>query len=351
MTSHTSPILPTAQPLSSNRRTSAFERRIARTLEALGCAGPVVVAASGGADSTATLVAVARALGAGRVTAAHFDHRLRTPVEAARDADLVRDVAERLGVPVVLGRPARRPSDPSEAAAREARYRWLASACVRVGATDVVTGHTLDDQAETVLLQLARGAGALGAAGMRPDGEWPVPARGSGGLRLLRPLLSVTRFEVEAYLEALGIDASVDATNETLDYARNRIRRDVLPALREVNARAGEHLAAFAGSQRDDDEVLTALAREWLEAHAEWGPGLLRIDRRALRSLPVALGSRVVREGARRLGVALEGVHVRAVMGSLGKSGRNVDLPLAHSRTAGSLLELRNQPSTHAGTD
>lgn len=338
-------------PLPTNRRTSAFERRIAHTLAELDCRGPVLVAASGGADSTAALVAVTRALGPQGVTAAHFDHRLRTPAESERDAALVRSVAERLGVQVALGRPARRPSDLSEAAAREARYRWLARACREAGATCVVTGHTQDDQAETVLLQLVRGAGALGAAGMRLDAPWPVPVRGSSGLRLVRPLLSMTRGDVEGYLGALGIEASADATNETLDYARNRVRRDVVPALREVNARAVEHLVAFATSQREDDDALSELARDWLDAHGDWGPGVVRIDRRALRALPLALGSRVVREAARQLGVPLEGAHVRAVMGTLGKSGRNVDLPLAHSRTTASLLELRNQPSTHAGTD
>jgi len=340
--------------LPSNRHASAFERRIGAALAAIEVAGPVVVAASGGADSTATLVAVARALGVDRVTAAHFDHRLRPPAEVARDLEAVRDVAARLGVPVLAGRPARRLPDASEATAREARYRWLAGACVRAGATVCVTGHTLDDQAETVLLRLARGAGALGAAGMRSEARWPVPARGSRGLRLARPLLGITRAEVEAYLEALGLEATEDATNATLDYARNRVRLDVMPLLRSLNTRAAEHLAEFASMQRGDDELLTQLAREWLQEHSEQpskGGGVVQIDRRALAALPSALGIRVVREAARGIGVQLDAAHLRAIMGTLGKSGRNVDLPLAHSRTAGSLLELRNQPSTHAGTD
>src|SRR5690606_37986891 len=141
------------------RRTGAFERRVARALAELGCStaggGGVLVAVSGGADSTATLVAVTRALGAERATAAHFDHRLRSPAEAANDRAAVEAVAAGLGVAVTTGRAPRRPTDHSEAAAREARYRWLARACREAGVTACVTGHTLDDQAETVLLRLA----------------------------------------------------------------------------------------------------------------------------------------------------------------------------------------------------
>lgn len=342
-------------PLPSNRRTGAFERRVARALAELGCATEdgrgVLVAASGGADSTATLVAVARALGAERVTAAHFDHRLRSSAEAARDAEAVAGVAARLGVTLLTGRAARRPVDHSEAAAREARYRWLARACREAGVMDCITGHTLDDQAETVLLRLARGAGALGAAGMRAAAPWPVEARGARSLRVLRPLLGVTRAEVEGYLDALGLDASSDVTNDTLDYTRNRVRHEVLPALRGVNARVSEHLAEFASTQREDDDALTAIALEWLDAHAERDGGRLTLPRRELRGLPVALGIRVIREAARALGVPLEASHLRAIHASTRKSGANVDLPLARSRTSGSLLELRTSAATHRGRD
>ena len=315
--------------------------------------GRVLVAASGGADSTATLIAVARVLGAERVTAAHFDHRLRTPAEAARDFDAVRDVAQRLDVLVAAGRAARRPGAPgerSEASAREARYRWLARACRQAGADVCVTGHTLDDQAETVLLRLTRGSGALGAAGMRGESDWPVPARGSRGLRLVRPLLGVTRVEVEAYLAALGVEPSWDASNDALDYARNRVRLEVLPVLRAINERATEHLAGFADAQREDDEALTAQARAWVEAHANIGRGVVTMSRRELRALPSAVAVRVLRESSQRLGVHLESAHLEAILASLEKSGRSVDLPLAHSRTSGSLLELRTRPSP-SGTD
>jgi len=338
-------------PLPSNRTTSAFERRVARIFADIARPGPVVVAASGGADSTATLIAVTRALGPDLVTAAHFDHRLRSPAETTQDFEAVRGLAARLGVLLAVGRPSRRPSDRSEAAARTARYRWLARACTSAGASSCLTGHTLDDQAETVLLRLARGAGALGAAGMRPVAPWPVEARGAAPLQVVRPLLGVTRADVEGYLDALGVSASKDATNDTLDYARNRVRHELMPALREVNARAVEHLAEFAANQRADDEVLTALAVEWLQEHARYTRSEVIMDRRRLRALPIALASRVIREAAGGLGVRLEGAHVRAVLESLEKSGRSVDLPLAHSLTSGSLLELRSQPSPTQGRD
>ncbi|MGE3960513.1 MAG: tRNA lysidine(34) synthetase TilS [Dehalococcoidia bacterium] len=341
-----------AAELPSNRRTSAFERRVARALGRV--EGGVLVAVSGGADSTATLIAAARALGPERVTAGHFDHRLRTPAEAARDFDAVRDIARRLGVLVSAGRAARRPVDRSEAAAREARYRWLARACRQAGATTCVTGHTLDDQAETVLLRLVRGSGALGAAGMRADAEWPVPGRGTRGLRLLRPLLGVTREEVEDYLAALGVEAVEDASNASEAFARNRIRREVMPALRGLNARAAEHLAEFAASQRDDDAALSGIAREWLAAHGDVAAGegasVVTIARQGLRELPLALRIRVIREAAGRIGLSLEAAHLRAIDASLEKTGGIVDLPLARSRASGSLLELRTRPSP-SGTD
>lgn len=332
--------------LPSNRRTAAFERRIARALDALGCNGPVVVAASGGADSTATLVAVTCARGPASVTAAHFDHRLRSAEEAARDREAVAHVADCLGVRLVTGRAPRKPTDRSEAAARAARYRWLARACREAGATACITGHTLDDQAETVLLRLARGTGALGAAGMRPESPWPIPGRVTRQLRLLRPLLEVTRGEVEAYLDALGVTPSPDASNETAAYARNRVRSELMPVLREVNPRAVEHLAEFAAAQRQDDEALTRLAQQWLEEHSTRSRGSVTMMRQELRALPVAVAARVVREAAGGLGVRLEAAHLRAILASLGKSGGNVDLPLAHSRTSDSLLELRTQPSS-----
>ncbi|MDO9444972.1 MAG: tRNA lysidine(34) synthetase TilS [Dehalococcoidia bacterium] len=342
----------TTDPFPRTRLTGVFERRAARALALLPTDARVVVACSGGPDSTAALVAVTRSLGAGRVTAACFDHRLRPPAEVAGERAIVEQVAAALGVPVRLGRAATRPADGSEAAAREARYRWLARACADAGAVVCLTGHTLDDQAETVLLRLARGSGAEGLAGMAAEATWPVvPPRGVRAPRLFRPLLDHTRLEVEAYLRALGIQAAEDPSNASMEYARNRVRREVMPALRALNPRAAESIAAFASRQREDDEALTAIAEAWLAAHPpQTTPGAVGLDRLALRSAAPAVAARVVRLTAARRGVRVEAAHVTAIRRLAERSSGTSDLPLARTESIGNILWLRERPPTSGRT-
>jgi tRNA(Ile)-lysidine synthase len=335
----------TADPYPRNRRTGAFERRVARALGGLDDAARVVVACSGGPDSTAVLVAVARALKAERVTAASFDHRLRPTTEVAGELAVVEQVASALGLAYIVGRAPGRPAGGSEAAARQARYRWLARACEQAGAAVCVTGHTLDDQAETVLLRLVRGSGAGGMAGMAPEASWPVqPARGVPSPRLVRPLLGVARVEVLEYLAALGIEAATDPSNEAIEYARNRVRREVMPSLRALNPRAAEAIAAFAERQRQDEEALLTVADTWLAAHPPLEePGAVGLDRIALRQAPVAVAARVVRLTAARLGVTLDSAHVEAVLRAAARTSENVDLPLARTNSVGKILWLRER--------
>lgn len=314
--------------LPRNRRTSAFERRVARALHVRITDGePVVVACSGGPDSSAALVAVARECqGRGEVTAAIFDHRLRPRAEVDADIAAVELLAKTVGARFTVGRASRHPVD-SEAAAREARYRWLALACRKVGAGWCVTGHTMDDQAETVLLRLARGTGVRGAGGMSEASDWPVPGR-SRLPGLLRPLLAIQRVEVEAYLEALEIGARLDPTNALPAYARNRVRQQALPALRSVNHRATEAIARFADLARSDDEALNAIAQTALLdlVRRDWDGGI-SLDRRALRALPIAVSSRVLAGAAAMVGLALDSAQTAAVLAALRRAGGRVALP------------------------
>jgi tRNA(Ile)-lysidine synthase len=197
-----------------------------------GLEAPVVVACSGGADSLGLLVVAAEA--ELDPVAVHVDHGLRP--DSARDADVVRDAAARLGVRSRSVAVAIEPGGNLEARARDARYGALEAARVDEGASAVLVAHTADDQAETVLLNLLRGSAASGLAGM--------PARRG---HVVRPLLGVRRRAVRDLVAARGLAPLADPSNDDPAFRRNWVRHEVLPAL-------------SAGVQRDLVPVLTRQA-------------------------------------------------------------------------------------------
>jgi tRNA(Ile)-lysidine synthase len=191
----------------------------------------VLVAVSGGPDSVA-LLRVLRTLkteGDGRLRAAHFNHRLRNE-ESDADEAFVSDICAGIGVPCEVGRAApgqlaAAAQDGMEAAARQARYQFLQETAARLGARYVLTAHTADDQAETILHRILRGTGIAGLAGMQR-----VRPLGSAAT-LVRPLLEVRRGEVLAYLNQIGQAFRSDSTNEDRRFMRNRLRTELLPEL------------------------------------------------------------------------------------------------------------------------
>ena len=219
--------------------------------------GPVVVAVSGGADSTALLLLLAElADELGLVLhVAHFDHRTR-PKESAQDAEFVARLANRVGAPIRVGRAAK--ATTSEESARTARYEFLRRAAREIGATAIATGHTRDDQAETVLLHLARGTGIGGLAGMRPV---------HGGIA--RPLLAIGRADTVAICRAAHIRPRADPTNRSLRFARNRVRLKVIPELAKINPRVQEAIARLAAVASELNESADRATGDALAGAAE----------------------------------------------------------------------------------
>ena len=219
--------------------------------------GPVVVAVSGGADSTALLLLLAElAEELGLVIhVAHFDHRTR-PKQSAVDADFVAKLANRVGAPIRVGR-ANKPTK-TEDAARTARYAFLRRAAAEIGATAIATGHTRDDQAETVLLHVTRGSGLAGLGGMRPLREG-----------IARPLLAIGRKDTLAVCRDARINPRSDPTNSSLKFARNRVRLKVLPELAKINPRVDEAIARLADAAVEAEAEDESAARHGLSMARE----------------------------------------------------------------------------------
>lgn len=209
---------------------------------------------SGGPDSVA-LLRVLVELGSVPVVL-HVDHGLRGE-ESRQDARFVEGLCEGLGLACEV-REANLAGGNLQEEARRERYRIAGEIADSHGASTIVTGHTADDVAETVLLNLSRGAGLRGLAGI-------PPARG----RLARPLIERRRAEVITYLEHLGQPYRTDSTNLTGKYARNRVRREILPVLEELHPGAGANIARAAGLAREDLDALEALAARLMVPRGE----------------------------------------------------------------------------------
>ena len=208
----------------------------------------VIAAVSGGADSVAMLFALyllRDELGIS-LEAAHFNHHLRG-AESDRDEAFVTDFCGRYDIPLHLGSGRIVPGKKGlEAAARDARYAFL-----RRLPGKVATAHTADDNAETVLMRLIRGTGLKGLGAIAPV---------SGNV--IRPMLTVTRDDVEAFLEEYALPHVEDSSNGTDDFLRNRIRHGILPLMRAENPRIGENLSAMALLLRQDEACLQAMIPE-----------------------------------------------------------------------------------------
>jgi tRNA(Ile)-lysidine synthase len=297
----------------------------------------VLAAVSGGPDSTCLLLVLAALRRSLRfeLTAAYFDHRLRGARTAERERNAVRELCAALDVPFRSGAGDIRAHAKSqrlsiEEAARELRYRFLASASGGPKRCEIVAaGHTRDDQAETVLLHLIRGSGLRGLAAMAPSAEWPVTTR-SDAPRLVRPLLCLSRKETERCCRAAGVTPTQDPTNRSRSYLRNRVRHDLLPRLRRYNPRIEEALARLAGAAAGDVELLERLAAETLPGTSP-EDGAVRIARKQFAQLPEALRAHAVRLAFTRLLGDARGLserHVRAVLrATAGPSGAQLALP------------------------
>lgn len=278
-----------------------LHQRVAKVIRARGLlqAGQtVMVAVSGGPDSVA-LLSILRDLAPAwnlSLTVVHCHYGLRG-AESDGDASFVTALCRRWNIPCLV-KPlstARNGADASsslQARARDSRYRLFRRLAAELGADRVALGHTADDQAETVLLRLLRGAGVRGLAGMPHMRE-----------RLfVRPLLSIARQDILAYLEAMGLSYRIDSSNAKPIYLRNRVRHELLPVMQSLAPAVTRMLARQADLLRDDDLVLETLARHRLtRIMLARDRTTMVLDRSSLLKQPAALQRRMFRQALQEL--------------------------------------------------
>lgn len=288
----------------------------------------ICAAVSGGADSVALLrtlhaanILPKLALGIG-LSAVHIHHGIRGS-EADADQSFVQDLCTRLEIPLHIHSvdvPARAAAsrETLEEAARHARYEIFHALLRSGGADSVLTAHTMDDQTETVLLKLLRGAWTDGLGGIHPVLLVPLPGKSPG--KILRPLLPIRRAEIELYLHILDQPWREDASNADPAFTRNRLRHQLLPQLREFNPSLDQTLSNLAELAREDEarwqaELNRILPQLLLPGKPVRGGGRsvsttpvggsLSIEIERLRPLDPSLRRRVIRAAARQLGARI----------------------------------------------
>ncbi|GLJ80548.1 tRNA lysidine(34) synthetase TilS [Microbacterium imperiale] len=324
---------------SLNPAIAEVRRAVRAALTGLPSGGTVLVALSGGADSLALAAATAfeaPKLGM-RAASVTVDHGLQAGSDEVALA-AARAAAE-LGLDPLVVRVEVGSAGGPEAAAREARYGALRDAARDAGAAAVLLGHTLDDQAESVLLGLARGAGATSLGGMTPERIDDV-----SGVRWLRPLLEVRRATTAAACAAAGLEPWLDPHNTDDRYRRVRVRERVLPVLEaELGPGVAEALARTAEQLREDARAFDDMIAETIEDIVEPAEAGIAISVAALAANPPALRHRIIRHVVRsEFHESLTRVQTlevaRLVTDYTGQGP--IDLPGCRARRVGRLIEF-----------
>lgn len=314
-----------------------------RNYEMLKPGDTVLVAVSGGQDSVFLLQALANLktkLKLKRLVVCNLDHGLRGK-ESDEDSLFVKKIAEDLNLGFIhkkIDLSKNRSKDLSiEEIAREERYKFFNDAAVAVKADIIATGHTLDDQAETILMRIIKGASLKGVIGISP-------VREEGSLKIIRPLFELEKVEIGRYLDERDAEYRIDSTNAEPIYFRNVIRREIIPFLEKYNPRIKRALCSLAEHLREDFEFINE-AKSAIDCFARSAEGSLEIKLKDLAIQPKALQKEILRDALDKIGGEVKRLNFRhwkelEQLIKHKRKGSSVDLPgdIRVTRTASSLI-------------
>ena len=304
----------------------------------------LVVAVSGGPDSMFLLHALLRLknkLGISKVSACNLDHCLRGS-ESEEDSRFVRWEADRLGIECFQKKvniaATKAKTLSTEEAAREARYAFYEEAAAKAGANVIATGHTIDDQAETVLMRMVKGASLKGLVGI-------APVRDVGALRIIRPLVEIEKEEIVNYLDDSLIRYRIDSSNLENKYFRNIVRREIVPFLESYNPRLKRSLFNLAEHLREDFEFIKHEKSKVTSRIATATKGAIAIKLKDIVLQPAAIQKEVLRDSLEMAGGEVKKLsfrHWKEVDSLLKRKGKgfSADLPgsIRVTRTASELI-------------
>jgi tRNA(Ile)-lysidine synthase len=298
-------------------------------------AATLVVGVSGGPDSVCLLHILHHIKDKLGITlhVAHLNHLLRG-AESDADADYVSQLASHLGVPAIIDRRdvkaygAKRRCSLEEAA-REVRYAFLGEVAESLAADAVAVGHTANDQVETILMHLVRGAGLPGLRGMQPLTVWRTPS--GSQLKVIRPLLDISREETEAYCIAHRLAPRWDYSNRSLSYLRNRIRLELIPLLQSYNPNIKAALLRLAQAATADQDLLEQeVCRAWGDVITEH-PQSIVLNNEAFSSLSPSLKRRLLHSALRQLlgdFAEVQSTHIESLLKVVEEpAGKRLSLP------------------------